>query len=74
MSFDDDAKELSAELSAGRNAQDETDSRFQLLKKLISTPETLSKDEESFRQLEKLIRFDFLKLCSGIGIPGECAL
>lgn len=56
------------------NLAEEADRRFNLLKKLISTPETLSEDEESFRKLEKLIRSDFLKLCSGIGIPGECAL
>ena len=76
MSFDDDVeRELSAEKNSDeRNGKDGTNIHFQLLKKLISTPETLSKGEESFRQLEKLIRSDFLKLCSGIGIPGECAL
>ena len=75
MSFDDDvAQELSADASKDGNVSEEADSRFQLLTKLISTPETLSEDEESFRKLEKLIRSDFLKLCSGIGIPGECAL
>ncbi len=75
MNFDDDvAKELSADTSKEGYVSEETDSRFQLLTKLISTPETLSEDEESFRKLEKLIRSDFLKLCSGIGIPGESAL
>ena len=64
MSFYDDvAKELSADTSKEGYVSEETDSRFQLLTKLISTPETLSEDEESFRKLEKLIRSDFLKLC-----------
>ena len=75
MSFEDDvAAEQAAETSKESAAPIEADSRFQLLTKLISTPETLSKEAENFQKLEKLIRSDFLKLCSGIGIPGECAL
>ena len=48
--------------------------RFDLLSKLISSPQRLTDDEAIFQQLVKLIRSDFLRLCANIGIPGESAL
>ena len=51
-----------------------SDDRFRLISTLISTPDTLSDGAKEFKTLEKLIRTDFLKLASGVGIPGESAL
>lgn len=50
------------------------DDRFELLAKLISTPEQHSSSATIFKKLETLIRKDFLKLCAGVGIPGESSL
>lgn len=51
-----------------------TDSRFNLISTLISTPDVLSDAVKAYRTLEKLIRTDFLRLVAGVGIPGESAL
>ena len=54
--------------------QVEADSRFRLLSRLISTPETLSEGEREFRALEKRIQSDFLSITSNVGMPGESAM
>ena len=51
-----------------------SDSRFRLLATLISAPDMLPAGEIEFRELEKLIQKDFLRLTADIGIPGESAL
>ena len=51
-----------------------SDSRFRLLATLISAPDMLPTGEIEFRELEKLIQKDFLRLTADIGIPGESAL
>ena len=50
------------------------DSRFRLLSRLISTPDTLSDGEREFRALDKLIRSGFLTMTSNVGMPGESAM
>ena len=50
------------------------DWRFQLVAKLISTPEVLEGEALAFREFEEMIRKDFLRLTGEIGIPGESRL
>ncbi len=54
--------------------QGSADSRFRLLSRIISTPDTLSDGEREFRALEKLIQSDFLSITSNVGMPGESAM
>lgn len=48
--------------------------RFQLVSKLISTPETIEGAARAFLDFEEMIRKDFLRLTGEIGIPGESRL
>jgi len=50
------------------------DDRFQLIAKLISTPETLDGAARAFGEFEEMIRKEFLRLTGEIGIPGESRL
>lgn len=50
------------------------DSRFQLVSKLISTPEVVEGAARAFLDFEEMIRKDFLRLTGEIGIPGESRL
>ena len=61
-------------LAAAPKVEQATDSRFNLISTLISTPDVLSDAVKAYRALEKLIRTDFLRLVAGVGIPGESAL
>lgn len=73
--FDDDNLEELPEINIKDEPKSSSkDERFELLAKLISTPEQLSLSITTFKKLESLIRKDFLKLCSGVGIPGESSL
>ena len=67
-------KAKQAVLAAAPKAEPATDSRFNLISTLISTPDVLSDAVKAYRALEKLIRTDFLRLVAGVGIPGESAL
>lgn len=50
------------------------DKRFQLVAKLISTPETIEGAARAFLDFEEMIRQKFLRLTGEIGIPGESRL
>ena len=67
-------RELKHELKKITASKAELEKRFDLLSKLVASPESLTQDEEIYQQLVKLIRSDFLRLCANIGIPGESAL
>lgn len=73
-SFLDDLDEDKQELASMPKVVAAPDSRFQLIATLISTPDVLSDAVKAYRILEKLITKDFLRLASGVGIPGESAL
>ena len=50
------------------------DERFQLVAKLISTPEVVEGVARSYLDFEELIRDKFLRLTGEVGIPGESRL
>ena len=50
------------------------DARFQLVARLLSTPEVFDDAMRSYAKLEELVHKDFLCLTGEIGIPGESRL
>lgn len=57
-------------MSSGRSP----DERFQLVAKLISTPEIIEGASQAYLDFEELIRGNFLRLTGEVGIPGESRL
>ncbi len=72
MSWDDVMQDIV--LPENNASEAKPDARFQLLAKLVSSPEQFSEEAIEYKRLDNLIHSDFLKLCAGIGIPGESAL